>query len=211
MMCYLQWQVGVTSLLKALPKLPPCMQSMPPRKDLFLGLCVFLNSVRAPKPKEEVTHIKSDLVCHLPRRWGGELSPTNLLKDLKLNLLQPEIGLLPGTLAYPTRPYPLDHLPGTTQPLGQVICFRRLLLLGTLVNQVPSLSSTSVFSSIKCQATMRGRLQKTMSSAGRGHTLSWNVARRSFKTHPAILLIARDTKQPCGQGQPPDTASSYPH
>lgn len=40
---------------------------------------------------------------------------------------------------------------------------------------------------------MRGRLQKTMSSAGRGHTLSWNVARRSFKTHPAIPLIARDT------------------
>ena len=127
MMCYLQCQVGVTSILKALPKLPPCMQSMPPRKgcsqyqgsQLFLGLCVFLSSVRAPKPKEEVIHIRSDLVCHLPTRWGGELSPTNLLKDLGLNPLQPEIGLLPGTLAYPTRSCPLDHPPGTTQLLDR--------------------------------------------------------------------------------------------
>lgn len=104
--------------------------------QLFLGLCVFISSVRAPKPKEEVTHIRSDLVCHLPRRRGGELSPTNLLKDLMLNPLQPEIGLLPGTLAYPTRSYPLDHPPGTTQPLGQVICLRRLLLFGTLVKSL---------------------------------------------------------------------------
>lgn len=32
-----------------------------------------------------------------------------------------------------------------------------------------------------------------MSSEGRGHTESWNVANRSFKIHPAIPLMARDS------------------
>lgn len=32
-----------------------------------------------------------------------------------------------------------------------------------------------------------------MSSEDKGHTQSWNVAKRSFKTRPAIPLMARDT------------------
>lgn len=40
---------------------------------------------------------------------------------------------------------------------------------------------------------MRSRLLKTMSSEGRGHTQSWNVAKRSFKTCPAIPPMARDS------------------
>lgn len=132
-------QTASLHVKQAPQKRPPQYQG----SQLFLGLCVSLSSVRAPKSKEEVTHIRSDLVCHLPRRWGGELSPTNLLKDLGLNPLQLEIGLLPGTSAYSTRPDPLDHSPGTIQPLGQVICFRRLLLLGTLVKSLPFLQPLS--------------------------------------------------------------------
>lgn len=108
--------------------------------------------------------------------------------------MQQETGLAPRDTGlsqkvrpitiHPTFPGARDPGPGHTSQEASSV--RDL-------SQVPSSFFSLGSPTSKMSSCMRSRLLKTVSSEGGGHTQSWNVARRSFKTRPASPLRARDS------------------